>query len=79
NHPLKKMLNLGLKITINSDDPAFFGGQVNKNYIEVQKALNLTKEELYTLAKNSFQYSFLDKDTKQKYIDELDAYYQKNK
>jgi len=78
-HPLKKMLKIGLKVTINSDDPAFFGGQVNKNYEEVQKALNLTKEEIYTLAKNSFQYSFLDEDTKEKYLNELETYYQKNK
>ncbi|MCF6349413.1 MAG: adenosine deaminase [Flavobacteriaceae bacterium] len=78
-HPLKKMLDLGLKVTINSDDPAFFGGQVNQNYIEIQKALNLTKEDLYTLAKNSFQYSFLDKITKEKYLNELETYYKKNK
>ncbi len=78
-HPIKKMLNLGLKATINSDDPAFFGGQVNKNYIEVQKALDLNKEDIYTLAKNSFQYSFLKDNTKQKYLTELETYYQNNK
>ncbi len=78
-HPLKKMLKTGLKVTINSDDPAFFGGQVNKNYEEVQKALNLTKEEIYTLAKNSFKYSFLDDATKQKYLNELETYYNQNK
>jgi len=77
-HPLKKMINLGLKITINSDDPAFFGGQVNENYIQIQKALNLTKEDLYQLAKNSFEYSFLDKESKEKHIAELDIYYAKN-
>jgi len=74
NHPLKKMLELELKVTINSDDPAYFGGQVNKNYIEIQKALNLTKQDIYQLAKNSFKYSFLDEDKKQKYITELDTY-----
>ena len=46
NHPLKKMMDLGLKVTINSDDPAYFGGQVNKNYIEIQKALDLTKKDI---------------------------------
>ncbi len=61
-HPLKKMMDLGLKVTINSDDPAYFGGQVNKNYEEIQKALNLTKEDIYQLVKNSFNYSLL-KDT----------------
>jgi adenosine deaminase len=78
NHPLKKMMNLGLKITINSDDPAYFGGQVNQNFIEIQEALNLTKSDLYELAKNSFQYSFLDKKTKENYLAELDNYYNLN-
>jgi len=78
-HPLKKMMDLGLKVTINSDDPAFFGGQVNENYIQIQKALDLTKENLYNLAKNSFQYSFLDNETKEKYLNELEEYYLKNK
>ena len=78
NHPLKKMMDLGLKVTINSDDPAYFGGQVNKNYIDTQKALNLTKHELYELAKNSFQYSLLDNNSKDKYLKELEVYY-KNK
>jgi adenosine deaminase len=75
NHPLKIMMSKGLKVTVNSDDPAYFGGQVNKNYIEIQKALNLTKEDMYELAKNSFQYSLLDEDKKQFYLKELDQYY----
>jgi adenosine deaminase len=78
-HPLKKMLDLGLKVTVNSDDPAFFGGQLNKNFIEIQKALNLTKKDLYILAKNSFEYSFLDQKTKDIYLTKLKTYYQKNK
>ncbi len=75
NHPLRKMMDLGLKVTVNSDDPAYFGGQVNKNYIEIQKALDLTQEDLYQLAKNSFKYSFLPSDIKQKYLLELKNYY----
>ncbi len=78
-HPLKKMMELGLKVTLNSDDPAFFGGQVNENYIQIQKALNLSKEDLYQLAKNSFEYSFLNREIKDKYLEELDEYYTKNK
>ena len=78
-HPLKKMMELGLKVTLNSDDPAFFGGQVNENYIQIQKALNLSKEDLYQLAKNSFEYSFLNREIKDKYLQELDEYYTKNK
>lgn len=78
NHPLKTMMNKGLKVTVNSDDPAYFGGQVNKNYIEIQKALNLTKGDVYELAKNSFQYSLLDEDKKQFYLRELEQYYKNN-
>ncbi|MFA5298233.1 MAG: adenosine deaminase [Lutibacter sp.] len=78
NHPLKKMMDLGIKVTVNSDDPAYFGGQVNKNYIEIQKALNLSKSDLYQLAKNSFQYSLLDENAKQHYLNELEVYYNNN-
>jgi len=74
-HPLKKMMDLGLKVTINSDDPAYFGGQVNQNYIEIQKALNLSKKDLYKLAKNSFEYSLLPKGKKELYIAILETYY----
>jgi adenosine deaminase len=79
NHPLKKMMNLGLKVTVNSDDPAYFGGQINKNYLEIQEALNLSKSDLYQLAKNSFDYSFLNEDKKQQYLKELEVYYNYNK
>ncbi len=76
NHPLKKMMELGLKPTINSDDPAYFGGQINQNYIEIQKALNLTKRDLYALASNSFQYSLLDENEKIKQLQNLTGYFQ---
>ena len=75
-HPLKKMMELGLKVTINSDDPAYFGGQVNQNYIEIQEALNLTKREIYQLASNSFQYSLLDEKDKVKHLQGLTGYFQ---
>lgn len=78
NHPLKKMMDLGLKVTVNSDDPAYFGGQINKNYEAIQQALNLSKYDLYLLAKNSFQYSLLDELEKQAYLDELELYYNHN-
>jgi len=78
NHPLKKMMDLGLKVTVNSDDPAYFGGQVNTNFIEIQKALDLSKEDLYVLARNSFQYSLLENSRKEKLISELDTYYKEN-
>ncbi|MFT4601207.1 MAG: adenosine deaminase [Arenicella sp.] len=77
-HPLKKMMALGLKATINSDDPAYFGGQVNKNFIETQAALELTKEEIIELARNSFQYSLLEEGKKLLLINELEAYSKAN-
>jgi len=77
-HPLKKMMELGLKVTINSDDPAYFGGQINQNYIEIQKALDLSKEDLYEIAKNSFQYSLLNDRMKQDYLAELESFYKEN-
>ena len=57
-HPLKTMLAKGLNVTINSDDPAYFGGYVNENYLAVAEALSLTREELEQLARNSFEASF---------------------
>jgi adenosine deaminase len=77
-HPVKRMMELGLKVTINSDDPAYFGGQVNTNYIELQKALNLTKQDLYEFAKNSFQYSLLEEDVKKERLEELNLFFEQN-
>ena len=57
--PVKRMLDLGLKVTINSDDPAYFGGYVNANFHAVAQALDLSEAELVRLAENSFTGSFL--------------------
>ncbi len=59
-HPLKRMLQLGLKATCNSDDPAYFGGYVGDNYVKTAQAVGLTRDDVITLAKNSFTGSFLD-------------------
>jgi adenosine deaminase len=75
NHPLKKMIDQGLKVTVNSDDPAYFGGQINANFEAITEALNLSKKDLYDLAKNSFQYSLLSEIEKEKYCNELETYY----
>ncbi len=75
-HNLKKLLNLGICATVNSDDPSYFGGYIAENYQAAQSALDLTKQELYQLAKNSFQASFLSPETKHKLIAELDSYYE---
>ncbi|MEX1034737.1 MAG: hypothetical protein WDZ54_02190, partial [Sneathiella sp.] len=73
-HPIKKMLELGLKATINSDDPAYFGGYVNENYMAIAESLDLTKGEILTLARNGFEASFCSANEKQAMIAKLDAY-----
>jgi len=71
NHPLKKMLEKGIIATVNSDDPAYFGGYVNENFLKIASALNLNKEEIIKLAENSFKASFIEEETKRKLIKNL--------
>jgi adenosine deaminase len=71
--PIKKMLDLGLLVMLNSDDPAYFGGYVAENYRAVTTAVGLNEQDIITLLKNSFKASFLDQDTKQRYISEIDG------
>lgn len=77
-HPLKTMLEKGLFVTVNSDDPAYFGGYVNDNFIAVADALDLTKEDIYKLAKNSFMASNISQEEKEKYVKLVDDYYNAN-
>lgn len=73
-HPLRRMLERGLKATVNSDDPAYFGGYVNENYLSVAKALDLSREHLKQLAINSFQGSFLAAEDKARLVAEVEDY-----
>lgn len=75
-HPLKRMLQLGLHATVNSDDPAYFGGYLGDNWLAVTEALGLTRAELVTLAKNSFSGSFLAPAEAAIHIAAIDAYAQ---
>ena len=70
-HNLRRLLDKGLMVTVNSDDPAYFGGYFNTNLIECQKALNLSIEDVKRLAINSFKSSFLSRDKKKKWIDQI--------
>jgi len=70
-HNLKKMLNKNLLVMINSDDPAYFGGYLNQNLIEIQKALHLSKSEIKTLIINSFKSSFLSDVQKKEWINKI--------
>ena len=67
-HNLKQMLDKKLMVTINSDDPAYFGGYLNQNLIETQAALNLSFEDIKTLLINSFKSSFLSEERKKAWI-----------
>jgi adenosine deaminase len=71
-HPLAQMLELGLRATVNSDDPAYFGGYVGENLRGVAKALHLDDDALVQLARNSFEASFLDDAQRSRYLAELD-------
>jgi len=73
-HPLRRMMERGLLVTVNSDDPAYFGGYINENYLAITKALNLTADEIYTLAKNSFEASFLEENIKDKMLARIREY-----
>ena len=70
-HNLKKMLNMGLMVMVNSDDPAYFGGYINKNLIECQAALNLSMKDIKTLIINSFKSSFLKEEKKKEWIKQI--------
>ncbi|ARN83204.1 adenosine deaminase [Methylocystis bryophila] len=78
NHPLRRMLDNGLLVTVNSDDPAYFGGYINENYRAVQKALGLSNDELARIARNSFHAAFLPEEEKRaltRRVDEHQAHW----
>jgi len=78
-HNLKRLLERGLCVTVNSDDPAYFGGYVVDNYLAVQRGLGLTQSDFETLAANSIEASFLPSAHKQTLRGRLDAYVAANR
>jgi adenosine deaminase len=73
-HPLRRMMEKGLLVTVNSDDPAYFGGYINENYLAITKALNLTADDVCKLARNSFEASFLEESKKDKMFAKVHEY-----
>ncbi|MBM4053372.1 MAG: adenosine deaminase [Planctomycetes bacterium] len=73
-HNLKQMLDMGLTVTINSDDPAYFGGYLNENFLAIQEFLHLDHNDIYQLIKNSFQATFLTRNEKAILLKELDGF-----
>jgi adenosine deaminase len=77
-HNLRRMLQMGVCVTINSDDPAYFGGYMNENFLAAQRDLELTKDELVKLSTNAINASFIDENARQVLTAELNEYYRKN-
>ncbi len=71
-HPLKEMMEAGLKVTINSDDPAYFGGYMTANFLSVAEALALSKDDIAVLCRNSIEGSFLTDKEKQQHLKRID-------
>ena len=78
-HNLKRLLDRGLCVTVNSDDPSYFGGYMTENYLAVQEALNLDLEDIRSLANNAIQASFVSQQEKQGLQDELGDYFEQRK
>lgn len=76
-HPLRKMLDLGLKASIHSDDPAYFGGYMNENYIAVAEALHLDRTHILKMAQNGIEASFLEDIRKRALQQQLESYRKK--
>lgn len=74
-HPVKRMLEEGLCVTVNSDDPAYFGGYVADNLLAIRDGLGFAREDCRKVAENSFRASFLDEGKKRRLIEELDAHF----
>ena len=72
--PVRRMLDAGIAVTVNSDDPAYFGGYMNANFEAVTGALDLSSADLVTLAENSFKGSFLPEEDKAEYLTEVRAH-----
>jgi adenine deaminase len=73
-HPLKHLLDKNVFVTVNSDDPAYFGGYINENIYALQQALDLTHDDIVVLAKNSFEASFITQDKKDYYLTLIDNF-----
>ena len=73
-HNLIQMLKLGLCVTVNSDDPAYFGGYIEENFRALYEALGIDSQDIYRLARNAFRASFLDPAEKKQYLNELDEF-----
>ena len=75
-HGLKRMLDAGIMATVNSDDPAYFGGYINENFTQTFAALEMTSQHAYQLAINIFDASFIDEGLRDQYVQLVDAFFE---
>ncbi|MFK2821501.1 adenosine deaminase [Arcobacter sp. YIC-80] len=71
-HNIKELLDYGLNVTVNSDDPAYFKGYMNQNFFNLYENIDLNKEDIVTLVKNSFKSAFINDELKQKYLKQVE-------
>ncbi len=72
-HNIKQLLDYGLNVSVNSDDPAYFKGYINQNFINLYENIDLSAEDIITLVRNSFKAAFIDDELKEKYLAQVDA------
>jgi len=72
-HNIKELLDYGLNVSVNSDDPAYFKGYINQNFINLYEHIDLSADDMITLVKNSFKSAFISEELKQAYLDKVDA------
>jgi adenosine deaminase len=72
-HPIRQMLKCGLKATVNSDDPAYFGGYINDNFNSLVDSVGLDRSEILALVRNSFEASFLDRESVSRHLEAVAA------
>jgi adenine deaminase len=77
-HNLRQLLERGVCVTVNSDDPAYFGGYLLENFLAIERGLGLTRAQLAVLARNSFEASFLEEPAKRRWLSAIDAYAREN-
>lgn len=78
NHPIKKLMDLGVVVTVNSDDPSYLGTDINENFIEVAKAHDLKEKDIVLLVNNSVDASFMSNQEKESFKNNIKQYYLKN-
>jgi adenosine deaminase len=73
-HNIRRLHDAGLRVTVNSDDPSYFGGYVNENYAAIQRALGMSDADLWQIAHNGFTSAFVPEDLRNRYLAEIELH-----